>query len=159
MLEEYLGNESCRRKETHKFAMTVKKVQKFVSDHGRLPKQTSTSKTERKLALWINDIKKRSTGSRLPSLTSEEILRLDQIPGWTWNRWERSPNTGTRKGKAGWEAQIKVSGTIHYGPPRSTRPQARRDYLELRAAADSSEEAFEIALKKMKATARSDGTA
>ena len=141
-----------------KFAKGAKDVRKFVIDHGRFPKQTSTSQTEKSLALWIHDIKKRFAGSRSPALDQEQISSLDQIPGWTWSRWERSHNTGTRKGKNGWEAKIRVIGTSYYGPSRSTQAQARQDYLALRAAADSSETAFKVALNKMKGTAPSDAT-
>ena len=142
-----------------KFAKGAKDVRKFVIDHGRFPKRTSTSQTEKSLALWIHNIKKRFAGSRSPALDQEQISSLDQIPGWTWSRWERSPNTGTRKGKYGWEAKIRVNGTSYYGPPRSAQAQARQDYLALRAAADSSEAAFKVALNKMKGTAPSDATA
>ena len=98
-----------------KFAKGAKDVRKFVIDHGLFPKRTSTSQTEKSLALWIHNIKKRFAGSRSPALDQEQISSLDQIPGWTWSRWERSPNTGTRKGKNGWEAKIQVIGPTTWG--------------------------------------------
>ena len=115
----------------------------FVNTHGRFPKQTSETESEKKLAWCMTHVKRKERGYRgARPLSTAERATLLEVPGWTSNRWERSENTGTRKARKGWEARIQVGDTTYYGPPRKTRELAREDYVSLRELADQSTKAF-----------------
>ena len=119
--------------------MTVATVAKQVSEivrwyvwNSRLPKQTSACKNERKLANWLRYMKQKAQGSKNNRpLTATDVSQLERIPGWTHQHYARSENTGTRQGKNGWEAFLRVQGKKYYGPARHHRKEARTGYLQL----------------------------
>ena len=116
----------------------VAQVLRFHTRNKRLPREQATHKSARKLRQWLRDMKRKARGlpGRKP-LTPNEISELARIPGWDPQRCVRNKNTtGSRRGKHGCEAQIKAQGTTYYGPSRSTRSEARADYLKLRGDAD-----------------------
>ena len=133
-----------------KFSSQTSSLRKFVKRHKRLPKQTATDPAEKRLARWVNYIKKRARGKQFPTLKQAEVTALKSVPGWTFERWQRNEKTGTRRGTRGWEAHVQLDGTIHHGPARSSNALARQDYLVSRAEADKGKDALLKALQKLK---------
>ena len=132
----------------------IAQLHTFVTLHGRFPERAASSRDEKSLAVFVTYLKKRARGKRGKNLSETEKNLLHNIPGWTWSRWERGVNTGTRKGQFGWEARIRVLGKRYHGPPRSTRAVAREDYTYLRLAAESSMTSFKQSLHSLKANAK-----
>ena len=107
---------------------------------------------EKSLAHWVVQMKRRQRYAKgTTPLTQRENDLLAVIPGWTPSRWQRSSITGTRRIRQGYQARIKVNRIPYYGPYRATRTLARRDYEDLRTAADEGMETFEYVLTQLSA--------
>lgn len=64
-------------------------VAAFVDQHGRLPHQKGGEaqpllEVEGQLGEWCYWQRRRRRGTRGAELTSEEVVKLEAIPGWQW---------------------------------------------------------------------------